>query len=106
MTVLPTSRTVFTRPFASTRVDFAGPLDIRTQTGRACLITKGSAYLFICFVTKAIHLDAISNLSTSTFLSALTRFISRHGYPSNMYSDNGINFVGASKILKGSGPVG
>ena len=45
-------------------------------------------------------MEAVSNLSMSAFLAALARFISRRGYPKNMYSDNGTNFVGASKILK------
>ncbi|GFX85128.1 integrase catalytic domain-containing protein [Trichonephila clavipes] len=33
------------------------------------------------------------------FLSALRRFVSRRGYPSDIYSDNGTNFVGASAYL-------
>ena len=36
----------------------------------------------------------------SKFLNALRRFISRRGTPSNIYSDNGTNFVGANRILK------
>ena len=67
MAALPTSRTVLTRPFTSTDVDFDGPFDIRNYT---CLITKGYVYLFICFTMKAIHLEAVSNLSTSPFLAA------------------------------------
>ena len=81
-----------TRPFVRTGVDFAGLFDIRNYTGRACLITKGYLCLFIYFATKAIYLEAVSNLSTSAFLA-------RCGYPKDMYSDNGTNFIGAWKIL-------
>ena len=63
MADLPTARTVFTCPFVSTGVDFAGPFEIRNYTGRACLITKGYVCLFICSATKAIHWKAASNLS-------------------------------------------
>ena len=97
---MSTSRAVFTRPFTSTGVDFVVPFDIRNYTGRVCLITKGYVCLLIFFAMKAIHLETVRNLSTSAFLAALARFISRRGYPTDMYADNGINFVGASKILK------
>ncbi|GFU76398.1 DUF5641 domain-containing protein [Trichonephila clavipes] len=49
--------------------------------------------------TKAVHLELVSSLSAA-FLSALRRFVSRRGYPSDIYSDNGTNFVGASAYLK------
>ncbi|XP_065372164.1 uncharacterized protein LOC135964036 [Calliphora vicina] len=100
MAALPTNRTIISRPFTTTGVDFAGPFDIRNFTGRACLITKGYVCLFVCFATKAIHLEAVSNLSTPAFLAAFSRFVARRGCPRDMYSDNGTNFVGASKVLK------
>lgn len=62
--------------------------------------------IFVCFATKAIHLELIGDLSSNTFLMALRRFISRRGKPVNIYSDNGTSFVGAyndiSKFLKNS----
>ena len=53
----------------------------------------------VCFVTKAVHLELSTDLSTDAFLSCLQRFISRRGRPQNMYSDNGKNFVGAQNEL-------
>ncbi|XP_065356083.1 uncharacterized protein LOC135950472 [Calliphora vicina] len=100
MAALPTARTVISRPFTTTGVDFTGPFEIKNYTGRACLITKGYVCVFICFATKAIHLEAVSSLSTPAFLGAFSRFISRRGCPRNMYSDNGTNFVGASRVLQ------
>lgn len=100
MASLPLSRTLMDRPFTRTGVDFAGPYDIKNYTGRACLITKGYVCLFVCFATRAIHLEAVSDLSSNTFLAAFARFSSRRGCPKDMYSDNGTNFVGASKSLK------
>ncbi|XP_073845545.1 uncharacterized protein isoform X1 [Musca autumnalis] len=100
MASLPPERTLLTRPFTNTGVDFAGPFSIRNFTGRACLITKGYVCLFVCFATKAIHLEPTSDLSTQSFLAAFSRFISRRGCPSCVYSDNGTNFVGAVDVLK------
>ncbi|XP_075151025.1 uncharacterized protein LOC142225133 [Haematobia irritans] len=100
MSSLPIARTLLDRPFTRTGVDFAGPYDIKNYTGRACLITKGYVSIFVCFATKAIHLEAVSDLSTVTFLAAFARFVSRRGCPKDMYSDNGTNFVGASRVLR------
>ncbi|XP_065356163.1 uncharacterized protein LOC135950555 [Calliphora vicina] len=100
MAALPMSRTIISRPFNITGVDFAGPFDIRNYIGRACLITKGYVCVFVCFANKAIHLEAVSSLSTLAFLAAFSRFVSRRGYPKDVYSDNGTNFVGASRELK------
>ncbi|GFW63059.1 integrase catalytic domain-containing protein [Trichonephila clavipes] len=61
---------------------------------------KSYICLFICMCTKAVHLELVSSLSAAAFLSALRRFVSRRGYPSDIYSDNGTNFVGASAYLK------
>ncbi|XP_075170447.1 uncharacterized protein LOC142242802 [Haematobia irritans] len=74
MAPLPDERTIFGRHFALSGVDYAGPFDIKITQGRGCRITKGYICLFICFVTKADHLEPICELSTQAFLAAFTRF--------------------------------
>ncbi|GFS87220.1 integrase catalytic domain-containing protein [Trichonephila clavipes] len=58
----------------------------------------------VLYLHTAIHLEIVSNLSTEAFIGSLKRFISRRGRPSDIFSDNGTNFVGANnefrKILK------
>lgn len=39
-------------------------------------------------------------MSTSNFLAAFRRFVSRRGHCSQIWSDNGTTFVGASKKLE------
>ncbi|XP_075151028.1 uncharacterized protein LOC142225136 [Haematobia irritans] len=99
MSALPPQRSEFSRPFTHTGLDFAGPFDIKSYSGRSCRISKGYTCVFVCFSTKAIHLEATSELSTSAFLAAFSRFVSRRGCPLHLYSDNGTNFVGASRTL-------
>lgn len=99
MSVLPPERTTLSRAFTNTGVDFAGPIEIKSFTGRYSRITKGYVCLFVCFATKAIHLEAVSDLSTPAFLAALDRFVARRGCPNSMYSDNGRNFVGAARQI-------
>lgn len=99
MSALPPERTELQRPFYNTGLDFAGPFDLKNFSGRGCRVTKGYVCVFVCFATKAIHLEATTDLSTSAFMAAFYRFISRRGYPLRLYSDNGKTFVGASKQM-------
>lgn len=100
MAALPPERSDFSKPFSKTGLDFAGPFDIKTYTGRSCRITNGYACVFVCFCTKAKHSEGTTDLSTAAFLAAFHRFTARRGLPQDVYSDNGTNFVGADRILK------
>ncbi|XP_058457003.1 uncharacterized protein K02A2.6-like [Malaya genurostris] len=97
---LPVPRVIATRAFTHVGVDYAGPLKIHASCVRGVKTTKGYLAVFVCLSTKAIHLEAASDLSTSVFIAALRRFISRRGYPNEIWSDNGTNFVGADRWLQ------
>lgn len=98
MAPLPRERVNIERPFAKTGVDFCGPILIRSGIRRVVSI-KCYIAVFVCFVTRAVHLELVSGLTTEDFLASLIRFLSRRGYCSHIYSDNGTNFVGANKVL-------
>ncbi|XP_011265941.2 uncharacterized protein LOC105257184 [Camponotus floridanus] len=100
MSNLPTARVAPARPFLRTGVDYAGPILIRTAKGRGHKSHKGFVAVFICFVTKAVHLEAASDYSTDAFLAAFRRFTSRRGLCEEVYSDCGTNFVGADRELR------
>ena len=85
---LPKSRMTISRPFTTTGVDFAGPLTLKASKGRCNKTTKAWVALFICFSTRAIHLELVSELSVEAFIAALKRFVSRRGKPTDIYSDN------------------
>ncbi|XP_049884023.1 uncharacterized protein LOC126379357 [Pectinophora gossypiella] len=90
--------------FENVGVDYAGPILSASRQGRGCRLVKVYIAIFICFSTKAIHLELVSDLTSNHYLMALRRFIARRGKPLNIYSDNGTSFVGAyndlSKFLK------
>ncbi|XP_068158182.1 uncharacterized protein [Drosophila tropicalis] len=86
-------------PFEYTGCDYAGPILLKVHKGRNPRKEKGYICLFVCMVTSALHLELATDLSTDTFLVALKRFMARRGKCSQMYSDNGRNFVGAKRAL-------
>ncbi|XP_049290621.1 uncharacterized protein LOC125767774 isoform X1 [Anopheles funestus] len=96
---LPTCRVTAAPTFQRVGLDFAGPIMLKSGIRRVTA-TKGYVCLFVCMVTKAIHLEAVENLSTGAFLAALRRFVSRRGIPEEIYSDNATNFVGAKHELR------
>lgn len=97
---LPPERITPTFPFNQCGVDYAGPMLILNRKGRGSRIIKGYVCLFICFVTRAVHLELVSDLSSDSYLLALKRFIARRGKPYQIFSDNGRNFVGAANEFK------
>jgi hypothetical protein len=97
---LPAARVNPGRPFEKCGVDYAGPFETTVVKGRQRNCFKSYICLFVCFVTRAIHLEAVSELSSDSFLGAFKRFISRRGLCSDIYSDCGTNFVGADKELQ------
>ncbi|XP_071580238.1 uncharacterized protein [Temnothorax nylanderi] len=97
---LPKFRVTLTAPFHATGVDYAGPFLIKDRKGRGSKTSKAFVCLFICFATKAVHLELVSDLTSEAFIAALRRFSSRRGKPAHIYSDNGTNFVGANRELK------
>ncbi|UYV82191.1 hypothetical protein LAZ67_21001303 [Cordylochernes scorpioides] len=97
---LPMHRIVKSNPFTKTGIDFAGPFLMKPNIKISKVKLKSYVALFVCFCTKAIHIEIVSDLSSAAFLAALKRFISRRGKPSDIFSDNGTNFRGANNILR------
>jgi hypothetical protein len=100
MADLPISRVQPRRPFERVGVYYAGPLQLKELRLRKSRIYKVYIAVFVCFTTKAVHLEVVTELSTDAFLAAFDRFVARRGLPADVYSDCGTNFVGADKQLR------
>jgi len=61
---------------------------------------KAWIVIFICFVTKAIHIEAVEELTSNSFVATLRRFVSRKEKPTEIWCDNWTNFVGLAAYLK------
>ncbi|UYV64973.1 hypothetical protein LAZ67_3002613 [Cordylochernes scorpioides] len=90
---LPFARINRSRPFLVTGIDFAGLFLIKRNMGRTTSTMNAYVALFICFSTRAIHLELISSLTTDALISTIRRFIARRGKPATIHSDNATNFV-------------
>jgi hypothetical protein len=99
MSDLPEVRLERSPVFMKTGVDFCGPFMIKANP-RGTIKTKAWISVFQCLVTRSIHLELASGMSSEDFINVLYRFVSRRGFISDMYSDNGTNFVGANNDLK------
>ena len=60
---------------------------------------KRWCFLFTRMTTRAVHIEIVSSMDTSSCVMGIERFIARRGTPSVIWSDNGTNFVGAEKEL-------
>lgn len=100
MASLPRSRVTEAPPFSSSGVDYCGPFNIRIGSQRTRTTKKTYVSIFICMVTKAVHIELAEDLSARAFLNTFTRFISRRGPCHHLYSDNGTQFVKGNKLLQ------
>jgi len=101
MAPLPAVRTQNVRCFQNVSLDYAGPFLLKETKLRKAREYKAYILIIVCQSTKAIYCDIVSDLTTAAFLAAFTRFTSRRGCPSAVFSDLGTNFVGAARKFDG-----
>ena len=97
---LPADRTNPGSIFDRVGIDYAGPILIKHGPVRKPVVTKAYLAVFVCFSVKAVHLEAVSELTTAAFIATLRRFIARRGTPTIIWSDHGTNFCGAAKEIQ------
>ena len=84
-------------PFSITGVDFTGALLVRNRDGRE---KKAYVCLFTCAITRAVHLEIVEDLTTTSFLNAFRRFSARRSLPSKVISDNATTYQTAATELR------
>nr|CAD2191417.1 unnamed protein product [Meloidogyne enterolobii] len=70
----------------------------KQQDGKSTLKIWGA--IFVCALSRIIHLELVLDATAEKFLLAFTRFARRWRIPKRIISDNGTNFVLGSKGLK------
>ena len=82
-------------PFTVTGVDFTGALYVKEREEMKVYIC-----LFSCAITRAVHLEVVTDLTVETFLLAFRRFCSRKSLPKKMISDNASTYLAAAEELQ------
>ena len=93
---LPVERVRWVQPFSNVGVDHVGSFAIRDQQGRK---TKAYICLFVCTTTRAVHLEVVDNLTTTSFIMCLRRLAASKGMPSVLLSDNHKTFIAGETFL-------
>ncbi|XP_069109741.1 uncharacterized protein [Argopecten irradians] len=100
MADLPVDRITPSPPFTFVGVDVFGPWTIvtrRTRGGSAS--SKRWAVLFTCLSSRAVHIELLEEMSSSSFINSVRRFYAIRGKVAEFRSDSGTNFVGAISDL-------
>ena len=93
MACLPEDRLEPAPPFSYCAVDYFGSFIVKERRSEV----KRYGVLFTCIGSRSVHLETANSLDSSSFINALSRFMSRSG---SVRSDQGTNFVGAQNELK------
>ncbi|XP_021378856.1 uncharacterized protein LOC110466593 [Mizuhopecten yessoensis] len=101
MAYLPQDRLTPSPPFTYVGVDIFSPWYVSSRRTRgAHSKQKRWAAPFTCLVTRAVHIEVVEDMSSSSFINALRRFSAIRRNAKVFRSGRGTNFVGCT------GPVG
>lgn len=79
MASLPKVRVQAAPAFYHSGVDYCGPFLVRVGGPRSRTLVKVYVCIFICMVTRSIHIELSEDLSTRAFLDVYDRFVHRRG---------------------------
>ena len=90
----PSERLAYKKPaFTNTGLDCFGPLHVTVRQ----TTEKRWILIITCLTTRAIHLEVLQSLNTSSCMIAIDRFVAHRCRPDFFWSNNGTIFVSASK---------
>ena len=85
--------------FFNTGLDYAGPYLLKEGYIRRPVTIKCWMAVFVCFCTKAVHLELVKDATSESLVACISRFCSRRRLPHTIHSDNGSTMVGAKNEL-------
>lgn len=98
MADLSKHRLVAERAFSHCGVDYCDPFYYKAIIRRNSPLLKAYGAIFVCCLTRALHLELVFSMSPDDFIGALKIFMARRGKGKTMYSDT--NFLGPNAELQ------
>ena len=95
--MMPTFRTEGGKPFQTTGVDFAGPLNYKLSKKE---LGKCYVLIFTCATTRAVHLEMTKTQKAEEFKKKLNAFIVRRTRPKLIISNNAQVFKATASWIK------
>ena len=96
MADLPPDRSEIGFPLTNVGIDVFGPCTVQTRrTIGGATNSKHWGLAFLCMASRAIHIELVETMDTSSFLCALRRFLAIPGPALRLRCDRHTNFVGA-----------
>ena len=83
-------------PFTNPGDDCLGPFYVTVRR----TTEKRWGLLFTCLTTRAVQVEVVPSMDTSSCVMGVERFVSRRGTPAMILSDDGTNFLAAEKELR------
>ena len=70
------------KPLFSIGTDYFGPIKVKATKypRKNSALIKQYGVIFVCLAMRALHLEVADNLTTKSFISALSRFVPRRGH--------------------------
>ena len=94
MADLPSERTEAPPPFTNVGLDVFGPWTIHTKRTRGGTVnSKRWGLVFTCQNSRAIHIEVLEAMDSSSFICALGRLLSIRGPVSKLRCHCGTNFM-------------
>ena len=90
------------RAFTRVGLDYMGPFRVKEkkETRSSRERPKHYGLIFVCFQTRAVHIEVTPFLDTSATFNAISRFCDRRGVPEELWSDNQTSFKSTNKELQ------
>lgn len=100
MADLPKERLCMSPPFTHVGLDVFGPWNITARRTRGGQVqSKRWAILFTCMSVRAVHIEIIESMDSSSCINTIRRIFAIRGPAKTLRSDCGTNCIGASKEL-------
>ena len=106
MAPLPADRINIAPAFSVVGIDYTAAVQMKPEDYGPELDKKGRPFripgyivVFVCMITRAIHLEVVRSNSTEEFVMAFKRFVNTRGWPVKVYSDNAKTFKSAERNL-------